>query len=161
MAAVGAQLKTELYYLNYNEELTWKLIPKFFERVKAFCIRYETDTEPETFVKQLGTLIGQMSPDLFMLAQIRGEGEEIEMVGHMLAEVKVQSGYRFVMVYHAESEDSQGLGQFAMNALKIWAKAKDCKHIAALTPNPERWTRLYGFKPYRSLVRIDLNGEKP
>lgn len=151
----------EIVFLRPDSFKIWQgwpqtgIMRQFLDRIKAFCIKYETDNVPDAFIDQLLQLYSKFDDRLFAIGYMK----DGKMVGHMLAFLEHQTGIDFVMIFQAEADYPFGGSELVMNALKVWGKAKGASYIAMLTTRPEGMFKKFGFKVHRYFMKLPLEGE--
>jgi hypothetical protein len=153
----------EQFYLLLKKKnpLAWALMPHALERVKKFCVDYETDVDPIEIEKLIQQHFVSDKPVLMIaVGYMPGHG----IFCHALACIDEITGTRFLTVMQfkrdddLEFEDREKLMQI-WEQLRVWGRdngAKQAQLVTLSEKHVDYFTKNFGFKLHRYLMRQPL-----
>lgn len=157
-----ARLKAELtirHLVKDAEPGLWYYIPLVCDRIRAFCKRYDTDSDPEDLCEQLQRHF--TAPISYVTCMVALQ--DLRLVGHLLVRIEVWGKKTVANILQFEVDAGvsipRGALVRALDEMEGWASRSGAQemHLDAINPRVERAFRtFYGFEWYRTRMRKEI-----
>jgi uncharacterized protein YuzE len=144
--------RIKIYRLSCKNDESWALMPKLLKRIKAFCEKYDTETDPAYLIPQVSQMFAVDSPSMGLWCATNGNGK---MIGHTLVTVETYCDKPYLLVMQAEVENNfpTKFTKQVLDEVIKWGKAKNINRIHITTERiPEAFTRKYKFKKRKTIL---------
>lgn len=134
-----------------EKPFAWALMPDFLERVRQFCIKYDTDNEPDILARSVMLDFVRDEPGFFIMVAVR----DYNIVGHLLACISTApwgTKKRLAVLQHKDDEGAkipEELLQAGLKMLVRWGREQGATQMTTVATNKEVERRLhvfYGFE---------------
>lgn len=151
---------TKIIILDRGSQESWGMFPKFLDRVKFFCSKYDTDTDGSIICRLLEMHFVSDNPQFIMLAAVNGD----RIIGHALSSIEVYYGKRVLVIIQLELDQKIVRDELdkGFEAILSWGRVQGAEDVRILTGTKSKarmFKRFYNFKPHRIVMVRPLLGE--
>ena len=156
-----------LMTLRQDQPICWILMPQTLERIKNFCLRYDTDSDPKKLAESVQVSFASGNNGVLIMVAV----EQYRVVGHLLATMDSWFDKKFITILQYEIDSDSGIDtgflQAGFNRIKKWGKEQGAQaiHINARYDKDQElfnqslvrmFETFYGFEPHKILMRGEL-----
>jgi len=153
-------MSEEQHYIILRKEdpIAWALLPYAIERIKRFCVKYETDGSPDELAKLIRHHFVVDDP-LILVAVGYEQGRGV--FAHTLACLDEILGKRILTIMQVESDIKldREAAKLIFAEFKVWGLKHNADEVRLVTPDESRanhFETVYGFKKHRIVMRKSL-----
>ena len=160
-----------LMTLCQDRPICWNLMPQALQRIKAFCSKYDTNSNPEKLAQSVQVNFASGNDGVLIMVAVT----EWQVIGHLLVTMEEWLGRKFATIIQYECDRESGIDtdilKSALGIVEDWARKQGARelHIWARCPRLPEFTRdtlvkifgsqaaafqlFYDFKPSRLEMR--------
>ncbi len=127
--------KLDFFLLDMDNPVAWALMPYAIERVKVFCLKYHTDTDPERMAELIRLNFVADNPLILMAV---GYKKGVGVFLHCMVGIEDITGNRFLTIMQYESdlpipESARGDLMEAYRKIEEWGKQHGAQAVNFVT----------------------------
>lgn len=150
----------DLISIHRDDPRAWAWMPLILQRIGKFCEDFDVETLPSEAQEWVRYWFVSGDPRLGFWIVVR---DDIQLVGHMWATPEPMGDHpRYVLVRQAQVNkgvDIRWETEMAFQAMRSWGEKMGLtKIIMATHRNQEAMARRWGFRPFKSVMKLELHG---
>jgi len=148
----------DLFRLHRDEPKSWTVMPLLLDRIRDFCLRMDTDTEPEEAASCIRAWFIMGDPKLGLWIST----EDSKIIGHLWAtpEPIGAEQWKYVLIRQAEVDrgyNTMPITEQAFQQVIDWTKSIGLKKVRMITHrNWRSMRRRWGFEPFKIMMDLDF-----
>jgi hypothetical protein len=135
------------------------LIPLAAQRIEEHAHTYQPEVIPEEYARAAVSRVWGGDPDILLMGLVNDE--TAQLVGHVLAILARAGTATRCEIVQAKADENVGdaLTQAVETVIKWATVQKIARVMLNSSPGGKEWEKRLGFRRYRSVLRLPLEGD--